>query len=238
MALDPYTLQQAEEDIATLRGQVDLLTEILAQSDSGTQPNTPSAGYLLYNAGGVPSYVNAAGLQMGLQGAQLATFPNTVVTAASLTNIASATYPAGDAEVGSIYDLEVWGNGSQGSTNQTLEFSVALGGAAMQNFTIGAGMFGTTGLAFRWHMTARVICVTTGASGTWKSLIFGELSGTGNLIPSNSSNPTGAFIQCEQTSTTTKDTTVNQTLSLQCAWGATTGGPSITSRISMFKRIA
>lgn len=60
MAADAYTLEEAAQDIATLRGLVDKLTEILAQDDS-TAPNTPTAGIAGYSAAGHGKYASADG---------------------------------------------------------------------------------------------------------------------------------------------------------------------------------
>lgn len=161
------------------------------------------------------------------------------VTASSLTDLtASFTVPANDSAVGNLYDIEAWGNGVQGSTLQTLTFQVVYGGNNMSTFTIGSTAWSSTSQAFRWHMTARVICLSTGPTGSFQSLIFGELSAFGsNLIPSNSSNITGAFISCESSSSTTIDTTSAQGLKLQCNWGSTTGAPTITKRVAIQRKL-
>lgn len=60
MALTPYTLEQAEIDIAALRGQVDKLTEVLALNDSSQDLNVPSSGLNLYSLLGQGKYVSSA----------------------------------------------------------------------------------------------------------------------------------------------------------------------------------
>jgi hypothetical protein len=61
MAVAPYSLELAEEHIAKLIGQVDRLTEILAQNDFGGVPNTPSRGCIQYSASGQQKYVDPVG---------------------------------------------------------------------------------------------------------------------------------------------------------------------------------
>lgn len=204
-----------------------------------SQPGAQAGGVMLYGASGQPAYVNPAGQQMNVTGAQLATFPNTTVTAATLTNLASATVLANDAEIGAVFELEVNGNGTwAATTGQTLQLAVALGGTAMSSLTLGATYL-AAGTNFRFKVRVRVFCHTTGATGTWSSEVEGELSAFGNnLVGGAGSQNTAGFISCESTGTTTKDTTVNETLALQAAWGATTGAPTLTSRTAIYKRVA
>ena len=56
----PYTLEQAEEDIADLRGQVDQLDEVHTQADGGLVPNTPAAGIVTFSGSSQQKYVSAA----------------------------------------------------------------------------------------------------------------------------------------------------------------------------------
>src|SRR5215472_15116452 len=116
-----------------------------------------------------------SGLNLGLNGLG-ATFPGLTVTAASLSNLATATVPGGDPKTGAVYELEAWGSGTQGSTLQTLEFSASLGGTAMLNVTMGTTNWDAISKAFTWRVTARVICLTTGATGTWQNYISVNLT--------------------------------------------------------------
>lgn len=232
MPMDTYTIEQAEEDIATLRGQIQLLTEII-QMSNGPTPNTPASGTVaLFASGGQPNYLNSAGLQMGLVGAQNATYPGTAVTAASLTNLGTFTIPANDAEVGAIYELEAEGNGTQaGTTATTLQLGVALGGTAASNQIMGSG-FCPAGGTFRWSAAVRAICVTTGVSGTWRTKILATVCQ--NATPNNAVTITDTQIATPITGNTTS----SLTLALQAAWGTTTGSPTLTNQCQVPKRIA
>lgn len=205
---------------------------------------------LWYGAAGAAGTVNLASANNTLTGTTLggqagsvpitglATFPGTTVAQAVLTTIASATYLANDAVAGAIYELEVNGNGTQGSTQQTLQFQVTFGGTALTSFTLGSA-FMPISQAFRWKVRARVICHTSGVGGTWSSELESTFSAFSiNLLPANSANSTGAAVSCESTGTTSVSTASNQTLALQCAWGSITGTPTLTSRVASFKRIA
>lgn len=202
-------------------------------------PAAPANGVDIFSdAGNKLAMLPATGTIMQVPGWQLATFPGITVTQATLTTIASATYPANDAEVGSVYELDVEGNGTWGSTAQTLEFQVTFGGNAMQNVTLGSAFFAVSTI-FRWKVHARVICHTTGTTGTWTSSIEGEASVAGaNVLPTAGSQATSGFCVSESTTMVTVNTTVNQTLALQCAWGSTTGAPTLTSRVALFGRVA
>lgn len=187
--------------------------------------------------------LNAANLQYLLANAlrtAQSSSPGLTVTQATLNPLASATYTGGDAAIGSVYELEAWGNGVWGSTAQALELAVVLGGNTMSNITLGAN-FMATSAAFRWRATVRVVCLSPGTGGTWQSTVFGECSvyGTSLLTSGGSAvNATNSFISCESSGSTTLDTTVNQTLSLSAAWGSTTGAPTLTSRHALFRQAA
>jgi hypothetical protein len=61
MAITPYTLEQAEQDIGALRGQVDLLTEILKFTDSAADwTNTPNGAWP-YSLAGHLKYLSTDG---------------------------------------------------------------------------------------------------------------------------------------------------------------------------------
>ena len=236
----PYTLEQAEDDISDLRGQVDKLNEILTLLNTGPTPNVISGTVELFNNSGQLNTINGVGQQWEVPGAALATFPGTAVTAASLTTISSATVLASDPDVGAIYELETWGNGVQGSTKQQLEFAVNYGGTTMADVVFGTTAFEAVSVIFRWRAVVRVICHTTGTSGTWTSYVLATISdfdGGGNLSPADTNSNFGTGIDCETTGTTAVSTTASKTLALQAGWASTTGGPSLTSRVAVFKRI-
>ena len=156
---------------------------------------------------------------------------NNTVTPTGLSNLAAATYQANDAQTGSIYAVEAWGYGTWGaaSSSGTLEFAVAWGGSTASNLTLG-GTYMASSTAFRWHVTAQVMCESPGSGATWQSSIFGYCSIFGStLLTSGASSPnaTGGFCSGESTTTYSVDSTSNQALALQAAWGS--AGGSITA---------
>jgi hypothetical protein len=238
MPLAPYTLEQAEEDIAELRGQMDALLESHTISD-GPTPNAPSSsGVTVWSSTGNLAIMNVSGMQGNVACAQTAFTPSNTVTAASLTNLAGGTYKGTDADVGAIYETQVWGNGQGASigNRQTLQFATILGGTTMANFTFGTTALPDTSAIFRFLAIARVICLTTGPTGTWQSSIFVQLNQfNANLAVGNQNTLTG--FSCESTTTTVKDTTADMNVGVSCAWGATTGAPTITSQVAYFGRV-
>lgn len=237
----PYTLEQAQEDISNLNGQISLLEEMVYLLSNGITPNTQSDRASMYcGAPGMPAVITPAGLQMGFQGCQPATFPGITVTSPSLTTISNAhVIPGGDAAaIGAVYEIELWGNGVQGTTKQALSFNIAFGGSSsLAGVTFGTVAFNSANQAFRWRVQGRIICNTIGPTGTWTSYIKASTSDFGlNIGPGNSDF--GEAFSCESSSTSTHDTTVSETLTILASWGSTTGGPTLTSRVQLNKRIA
>jgi hypothetical protein len=224
MAQEKYTLAQAEEDIADLRGGLDRL------------------GEMLYTVG-APGYLDNQGLQMTIPGDSGASFPAITATSAAFTTIASGVMPANDPVVNGVYCLEVWGTGTWGSTGQVLTLQNTIGGVTSSNgnVQIGAG-FVPTSQAVRWHCRCWAFCQTTGPSGTFQVAIDGQISAFNNtLLGSGGTNPANAslgFVNGDAGGTETVDTTTATTLALQAEWASTTGSPVIESRQAIFFRYA
>lgn len=237
----PYDLQQIEDDIASLQGTVSDLEEVIFFLLNGPQPpNALSDRVQLYanNSQNLPAWQDPTGFNGVIPATNTTWFPVNTVTGTGLGNLASQQIPANNAQPNAVYEIECWGSGTQGSTAQTLQFAVGLGGNTMSSVTLGTNYM-IASASFRWYVMVRAICHTNGASGTWSSLIRGELSVNGqNLLTSgaSSANATNAFVSCEIASTTTVDTTVSEQFGLNAAWGSTTGAPTLTSRVAMYRR--
>lgn len=161
------------------------------------------------------------------------------VTQAAYTDLTGTfTVPANDAQTGNIYEIEMWGNGTWGSTQQQLFWQVVFGGNAMTSINL-AALYLPASELFRFRLVGRVICLSTGSTGTFSSLLHGELSDASNPLEStfNSTAATGAFVSCESTSTTTIDTTSAQGLKVQAKWASTTGAPTITKRNAIQRKL-
>lgn len=234
-----YTLEEAEQDIADLRGDVDSMDEILTLLDGPIPNGAPISGCQMFSVNGQPNYLNFTSLQMSLMGARPATFPGISNGSTTPATLASFALPANDADIGAIYEIEVWGDGNQGSSQNVLNLGVQFGGNPMAAIQLGL-LFMATTTVFRWRAVARVICHTTGLTGAWTSEIHGNISlFNGTLLTSggSSANPTNSFVSCESTGTTSVDTTTGETLAIQGWWTTATGTPAITSRVAFVKRL-
>ena len=150
-------------------------------------------------------------------GPRLATFPGNTVASNAWTRMAAMTVPAYDAQVGAVYELEMWGNGTNpGASKLGLGFRVSFGGQVMSaSFTFGTTAF--TGGAFRAWVQARVICQAIGTTGQWISFMNGiETDTQVNVAPGN--NNFGAATFSESTGFTTQDTTLDATFSVDAQW--------------------
>lgn len=174
---------------------------------------------------------------MQLMGQQLADFTTHTVTAATSTQLSTAfSVPASDAEVGAVYELEAYGNGTQGSTAQSLSFTHNFGGTDRVTTLIQSAFAGVNG-PFAWRVVLRAACVTTGTSGTWQVLMYGFVSLNGGLGVGGSNTP--AFVQTTGSGATiTLSTTVSEALQVNALWGSTTGAPTLTCRSTQFRRVA
>jgi len=239
VATDLYTLEDAEDHIGDLRGKVDRLGEIVSLDQTDVTPNTVTNQLQLYSdaASGLLSIVSDSGAQGDIPWTRQAFFPGNAVTGTSLANLASGTYPANDAVGGAIYEVSTWGSGTQAATTRrTLQFEVQFGGQSTSTQTFGATSFSAPSVGFRWIAVARVICVTTGASGTWQTSIMAMVTdNTGAVSPTN--NNMGLLFNCDAAGTYTVDTTVDETIAIRAAWESTTGSPTMTSRVAFQRRI-
>ena len=239
-AAEQYTLELAEEHIANANGNIDKLNEVHVFNQTDVTPNAVTGQVQVYadSASGLAAVVSPAGASGQMPWTSQATQPGTVVTQASLTNLATATVTANDPVVGATYELQVWGSGTQASgARQTLQFGAAHGGVAGTNFTLGTTNWSAVSVGFRWWAIARIICITTGAGGTWQTFVFAATAeATGNLAAGN--NNVGLGFQSDAGATISVDTTANKTFALQAAWGSTTGSPTMTNRQQIFRRVA
>jgi hypothetical protein len=185
----------------------------------------------VYATNGQLAMINPAGLATNVSGAQLGTFPNVTVSGVGPTTVISATIPASDAEIGAVYELYVAGNGTQGSTAQGVQGTIKLGATVIGNQPTSGTGFAAVGTIFRWEMTGRLVCITTGSGGTW----FASFSLT---LTQNTASNNAQTICASNSVATAISTVVSNVLALQLGWGSTTGGPTLGSNFGYFKRVA
>jgi len=238
MAVDSFTLEQAEAELAEHRGLIDVLGEYHGLSNSTDVPVAPAAGCGLYSLNGAASIINASGLTGAIPVTWVDTGTQTVTAASATALSATYTIPANDASVGTIYRLSAWGNGTWGSTAQNLAFGIGFPGTSIfgSNSAIGSG-FSNVSLAFRWNCTLWVICLATGGSGSWHGSCRLEISQNPNaVVPGTAANNT-AGAACGPSSNVTQDTTVSNALCMLGWWGSATGAPTITCHGTFVERL-
>jgi hypothetical protein len=232
-----YTLEHAEDHIAELRKVTDTMGELHAFTDSQTPDVVPGVGNgsQLYSVGGTLQAITAAGIA-GAVPSTLGDPTNFAVTQATDQPASQSVSVLGnDAQVGTTYELDIWGSCTWGSTQQTLTFSLYFGGSARATAPIGATQFSASaGVRWKVHLVAQ--CATTGAGGTWSFSLEGAMSlAAGNLIAGIGANGTIGFATGTGANVAI-DTTVNNAFLLETAWASTTGGPTMTTRGSLFRR--
>jgi len=164
-----------------------------------------------------------------------AQFPGTSYSGTGWGTLASMIIPAYDADIGAIYEIEAWGNGTLPSSGRSgFHLRANVGANAMTSASWGSTAFGGSNL-FRWWAQARIIVQTIGAGGTVVSFVKSNQSeyntnlspGNGNFVEAMSAEAAGNYPQ---------DCTRDQTFSLQASWDGS--GNSITCRVALPKRIA
>ena len=225
----------------------DALTTLAAAAVNGSgdtvtlaaaSPATPSAGTsVLYSsvATGTPQAKLDSGLAGSLSPSQtdVATF---TVTAATNTQFSKLwSIPVNDAAAGTVYRLTLWGAGTQGSTQQTftvtpvLDSTVLVGG----NRTTVPSTLVAISTSFNFRVVYELLVLTAGAGGT-------ALPSITVYVTQNTGSPTTAqtmTITAQPGSASAIDTTASHTMSLDLAWGSTTGAPTATSKGSLFERL-
>jgi hypothetical protein len=238
MALAPYTLEQAEQDIADIRGGQDGQEESQTFLDGGTAPNTPDPnGVTLFSAAGSLSYINDNGLTMEVSGGQLATIAPVTVTSAGATTVASLVVPPGDCIPGSTYKLTCFGFGTTGSTgaSNVCTCSLSHGGVGGGNAAAGSSLFGIS-QAFRFWVDAYLVCVTNGVGGTFFSYASWTMTQFGsNILPTSVQ---AVAIAIGTSSAFVVDSTVQETFRIGFNWAATTGSPTLTVVSGIPQKIA
>jgi hypothetical protein len=217
---DPYSLEDAEDHIGDLRGKTDLLDEIVQ-----TQ-NLFVAGNQIYGDADTAS---------------------TAVTAATQTQLTTTyTIPGNEPAVGSAYRLRFGGSGTWGSTQDTLAFSVSVGGVTVfANITLGASALAANA-SFRFAGWADIVFSAVGASGAVLGSSMITITETANSIV-----PPGTYTQgnwaaqgsyvltdANASASSTFDTTTDSVFIVKCAWGSAAHSSTITNRHTIFQKVA
>lgn len=216
-----YTLIQAQNDIADLRGAIAHLQEnaVLGNATVTTMFSTPDG--CVWTTGGL------ARSSTGVVGEPCISATDTTRFTVSSTSYGAVTkgwsIPANDATVGTLYRLTTWGDATAGTANSTMTVSTMAFGLTAATYAIAGGWFSTT-KTFEWVNTALIQCTSVGTSGqiqVWQSgamSIFGA-SLNPTLGGNTNQQGSGAFVGGQ--SPTAVDTTISQTITLKVAWSLT-----------------
>ncbi|SRR6266487_455401 len=239
MAREGFTLEQAETEIAAIRGDHDILGEAHTFTDATDVPVTPAGGSVLYSQNGNAQAINDAGWAGSLP--VIATdISSTTVTAATSSNLSAVfNIPANDANVGTCYRITCGGNGTQASgTTRDLTFGFYVAGSPVgANVKIAGASAATWGVSetFRWAVTAEITAVTLGVTGTLFGSMLGALSNT-TAASVGAAGATLGFADANANAFTW-DTTGGRSFAIKCNWGSTTGAPTITCTHTIFERL-
>jgi len=223
-----YTLDQAQRDIAALRGQIAHLQA------NATFLNVNVATQLTLPDGGIWTSAGPSGgspWQVGRTQASTAT--HTLGNSASVAILSDAwTIPAGDAKVGSTYVIEVPLVGTQETAN--LHLGVQFNGSGSTDLcpvgtvvvtVAGHGIVGTARVYFR--------CTATGSGGNMACWIDGVLSDS----TINRGNVPGLAVLTGYNGTNSFNTTISNTIAMEGFWSATSAGQTITGNGSTYIRM-
>jgi len=141
-------------------------------------------------------------------GAKTVKFTTTTVSnTTSETSVGSMTIPAGSSQQ-TTFMLELWGTFDHTTGTPTLTLRGKIGGTTFATFI--ATMPASTLTNKPWRAQIKIVCITTGVSGTWRPEMHGSVELTTTTTPF-CGIPSAA---------TTKDTTANQTLEVTAQWSA------------------
>lgn len=156
----------------------------------------------------------------------------TVANTTTETVIATFNIPANDMIVGATYEITAWGIASVTGT-PTLTFRGRVGGiAGTSNGNVPATA--SSGVANKvWRVTYRVVCVTTGASGTF----HGNLEAAESVSVAGT-NPSVCTTRMDGGSTVAVDTTASKDMVITAQWSAASTSNTLTCRGFFAHRIA
>lgn len=160
----------------------------------------------------------------------LASVSTTVANTATETTVATYSIPAGEAVVGATYRVRVLASVSF-LASATLTWRAKIGTVTLA--TAGPTTLSTTAQTNKEEaIEVDVICVSTGATGTW----FSVLQEVRNTTDTGSVNASGPQIVSSDTPLTA-DTTVAQSITVTAQWGAASTSNTLTT-YCILERIA
>jgi hypothetical protein len=167
-AIEPYSLEQVELDLATLRGNVDRLSEVLTKLDSTDPPNTPAAGIIHYSIGGQHKYASADGNTYNTGRVTQIAGGTTLINSLSQITIAGLSVP-----LLANADYLIWGTvrGTNGAAVAQQAVGLDVTGGTAANCNVDVALFSVTSNTFDG---AGEITTLGGRVGTTSNLAASE----------------------------------------------------------------
>jgi len=197
------------------------------------------------DATGYPTVTDGTGgLSGNISVAQAATSNVNTVTGTTFANLAVFSIPANDAEAGAVYEVELGGFGTVGTTAQNLTLQARFGaspGAATDVVGVAAALnTAASGFSnsdtFQWSARVRAQCVTSGVSATWRIFLTGWVTDTTTAFANTIAFAVGTGTA--PGSDVTQDSTALINIGLSAKWGSAVGSPSVSKSGSQFGRRA
>lgn len=201
-------------------------------------PATPSTGVKLYAepvGGSAPTGVTmltSSGMAGRLPVVQTDIATHTNANSAGVITISAAwTIPANDAQVGTIYELEVPFQAVMEGNSLELGLSVN-GSTSFTTDNVISGSIVSAGAAVVGTIRVKVVVITTGSSGTFNSFIDGTITAQAQTLFTNSGSLSGNAVGIG----TAFNTTVSNNIRVNSQWGTTAAGQTVSGYGSKFTR--
>jgi hypothetical protein len=153
----------------------------------------------------------------------------TVANTTTETAIGTFTIPANDTAVGAVYRLVAFGTASVTAT-PTFTIRGRLGGAAGTLAATVGPVTASTGVTNQmWTAEFDIVCLTTGASGTWMPRLVCAQNVSVATVQ------TGTFLLPTTGASVTRDTTVSSDMVLTWAWSAASASNTATARAFAYR---
>lgn len=159
------------------------------------------------------------------QAAATVTVANTVTE----TAIGTLTIPANDTAVGAVYRIVAFGTASVTGT-PTFTIRGRLGGAAGTLAATIGPVTASSGVTNQsWSAEFDVVCLTTGASGTWMPNLVVAQNVSGATVQ------TGTILLPTAGASVTRDTTASSDMVITWAWSAASASNTATARAFAYR---
>jgi hypothetical protein len=156
-------------------------------------------------------------------------------TTTTVTTVSTTTFyplskawaiPANDANVATIYELTVFGNGTWASTACSLNFQVSAFGVVVAKIQVGSTMLPASA-NFCWGLTTKIVVINNTSSGSIAAESDGAISNYAqNLSVTGGSSANSTAGLAGQSATTSANVAAGGTLQLTAQWNTAAGSVS------------